>query len=538
LTPTCRILDTQDVSDLLSSYICKTAAGLAELHQCGVHYGERVTWEDELAKIYEGKSMQNIGEILSGQHGLAGVQALLMGEPAQEKLRDVVCTLLDPSDRARWLSVACDLQRAKFKPGRKLTAYYDLHLREQNGAGECVRPIAVVWARPGAARTLGQHNDDDSLTQTLESDALQRGLAAPFEKLAASAPVQEVNATCNWEMNIQISPLDPSYPHLVRLSDPRYIREMLAAHSAAASDYVVVSIRYRPGQRHVLRYDPVDATPAPGPGTVYAKLYTAQSRRHFSAMANKVADFLAVCAPEVTALRPQAIIAEDNTILYPWVNGVPLSRHPHSPGRAMTQRLVQTGTMLRALHGAQPIPIQGLPSLDFGAEIKAIARTCEHIEVLLPSVGQAIHRLLQEAQDLYAALPQEAPTFIHGDFKADHVLLASPPHPALTLIDFDSCALADPSFDIGKFLADLDWTYARTNQSGLARVQNDFLTGYNLHPAHPRLRRARIIEALILVKITAHRVALFDSAWAAHTTALIERAGAVLQHIEDDKVTR
>jgi aminoglycoside phosphotransferase (APT) family kinase protein len=504
-----------------------------------------------------GKSMQNIGEILSGHHGLAGVQALLVGEPAQEMLRDIIFTLFDGVPQrvpgplrertggARRPSVACHLQRAKFKPGRKLTAYYDLHLREQNGTGECVRPIAVVWTRPGAARALGQHNDYDLLTQTLEADALQRGLAAPFQKLVASAPVQQVGRTQgvpasgwrNWEMNLQVSPLDPSYPHLVRLSDPRYIREMLAAHSAADSDYGVVSIRYRPGQRHVLRYDPVGATPAPGPGTVYAKLYAVQSRRHFGAIANKVADYLAVYAPEVTALRPQAIIAEDNTILYPWVNGVPLSQHLHSPGRAMTQRLVRTGSMLRALHGAQPVSIQGLPSLDLDAELKAIARTCEHIEVLLPSVGQAIHRLLQQAQDLYAALPQEAPTFIHGDFKADHVLLASPPHPALTLIDFDSCALADPSFDIGKFLADLDWAYARTNQSGLAQAQNDFLTGYNLHPAHPRLRRARIIEALILVKITAHRVALFDSAWAAHITALIERARAVLQRIEDDKVT-
>jgi hypothetical protein len=41
-----------EISPELSSYIRKTAAGLAELHQCGVSYGENVTWEDELAKIY------------------------------------------------------------------------------------------------------------------------------------------------------------------------------------------------------------------------------------------------------------------------------------------------------------------------------------------------------------------------------------------------------------------------------------------------------------------------------------------------------
>jgi thiamine kinase-like enzyme len=56
-SPTCNtqysIPNTQYGSGGLANYICKTAAGLAELHQCGVHYGERVTWEDELAKIYK-----------------------------------------------------------------------------------------------------------------------------------------------------------------------------------------------------------------------------------------------------------------------------------------------------------------------------------------------------------------------------------------------------------------------------------------------------------------------------------------------------
>ena len=42
-----------EISAELALYIGKTAAGLAELHQCGVGYGEEVTWEDELTKIYK-----------------------------------------------------------------------------------------------------------------------------------------------------------------------------------------------------------------------------------------------------------------------------------------------------------------------------------------------------------------------------------------------------------------------------------------------------------------------------------------------------
>jgi len=37
----------------LDAYLRKTAKGLAELHHCGVHYGELVTWEEELADLLD-----------------------------------------------------------------------------------------------------------------------------------------------------------------------------------------------------------------------------------------------------------------------------------------------------------------------------------------------------------------------------------------------------------------------------------------------------------------------------------------------------
>ena len=169
------------------------------------------------------------------------------------------------------------------------------------------------------------------------------------------------------------------------------------------------------------------------------------------------------------------------------------------------------------MHAAPATVTQGLPSQDFAAELKAVAKTCEHIQVLLPAVWHTIHTLLQRAADMYATLPQESPTFIHGDFKADHVLVPSQARQdagvPLTLIDFDSCRMADPALDIGKFLADLDWAYAESDEQNLVQARSAFISGYNLDPTHPRLLRARIVEALILVKITAHRVRLFDPTW-------------------------
>jgi aminoglycoside phosphotransferase (APT) family kinase protein len=472
-------------------------------------------------------TMPNIAEILSGQHGLAGVQQLLSGAPMRRVLRHALRDLMDQPDRLG----ACRLQRAKFKPGRKLTAYFDLDLRPQNGASACTRSIAVTWTRPESEIKA----EPEATWQTLQAEAIQRGLAAPFRQLMMTVPA--------WGMKVEISPLDARYPQLVRLSEPAYVRDLLAVPDAgelspSASDYAITSIRYRPGQRHVLRYAPIAAAGCPaGQGTVFAKLYPDPSCQRFLTMANQMADWLTTQTPDVTALRPLAYVPEDTTVLYPWANGVPLSQQLRRPNRTLSSCLTQVGAALRALHSAPSTYTQGLPSHDLAAEVKSITRTCEHIDLLLPAVGQTIHALLDHAQAYYATLPQEAPTFIHGDFKADHGLVAPSgdnvtsgrSQARLTLIDFDSCALADPAFDIGKFLADLDWWYTKYNQSGLTQAQNAFLAGYHLDPAHPRLRRAQVWQSLIQIKMTAHRVPLFDRDWSSHTTAMIDRGVAVLE---------
>ena len=97
------------------------------------------------------------------------------------------------------------------------------------------------------------------------------------------------------------------------------------------------------------------------------------------------------------------------------------------------------------------------------------------------------------------------------------------------MIDFDTCALADPALDVGKFLADLQWWYAAYGRPGLEAAQESFLNGYASDPSSARLLRARIYEALVLVKMTAHRVRLFDDNWAGRTGGLIDRADAVLR---------
>jgi hypothetical protein len=459
-----------------------------------------------------------IDNVLMGRDGLAGVQGVLSGRPGRRALRQGLESLLP--DRAGL--GPCYLRRAKYKPGRKLTGYYDVDLRGVGADKPGRRSIAVTWTDAAADQA-----DPAPALLDMQAEAVGRGLAAPFQRLLAAVPA--------WGMHIQVWPLDPHFPQLVRVSDPQYVRAMLTGmYTQAGGDparrpatqYAVTPIRYRPGQRHVLRYDPRD--PSGSSETLFAKLYEGDEGAAAIRIVTWVTDRLAEAECGVTGVRPRSYIAEDGLILYPRVIGTPVSDHLHRPGPAVAAGLEQAGRALRVLSSAADLPGDMLTLHNFAVEVKGIARTCEHIQALLPEVGARISRLLDCAQDLHSRLPQESPTFAHGDFKADHLWITPT---GLTLIDFDTCALADPALDVGKFLADLQWWYAFYDRPGVAAAQDPFLKGYGSDAPPARLLRARIYEALVLTKMTAHRVRLFDPHWAGRTERLIDRADSILRQL-------
>jgi aminoglycoside phosphotransferase (APT) family kinase protein len=271
--------------------------------------------------------------------------------------------------------------------------------------------------------------------------------------------------------------------------------------------------------------------------TVFAKLHADEQGARAFLVAVGVADWLAACQTGVTAVRPLAYVAADGVVLYPLVAGRPLSRHLRRPRPGSTKHLWAAGAALRALHRAPAALASELERHDLAGEVKAIARTSEHIRALLPAAGATIEAILERAQTVHARLPPEPPTFAHGDFKADHLLVAPD---GLRLIDFDSCCLADPALDVGKFLADLQWWYTAYGQPGVEQAQERFLAGYvagdragdGRGAPGARLGRARLYEAVLLVKLAAHRVRLFDPDWAPRTEQLIGRARAGLHALQ------
>src|SRR5207244_7699680 len=235
----------------------------------------------------------NLVDALSGHAKLEGIQWMLRsGAPRRALRRELGALLPTPA-----MLGPGQLRYARFGPGRKLTAYYDALVRVEGTEGFCARPVAVTWGSDGDPE---RHPGTADLAES-QAEAVRRGVAAPFRQLVAHVPA--------WGMQVQVSPLDADFPQLVRLSDPRYARDVVAGAYAAsgvapdqvqARQYAVTSIRYRPGKRHVLRYDSLDTTER---GSIFAKFYHSEKGERVFRVATQVAEWLAEHGEGVTPVR-------------------------------------------------------------------------------------------------------------------------------------------------------------------------------------------------------------------------------------------
>ena len=434
----------------------------------------------------------NIADVLSGRATSEGIQRLLLSAPTQEVLADQLRAMLPPGVAVGPFR----LTEVRFKPGRKIIAYYDTFVDTESPKGNYIRPIAVTWA-PNASE---DEPPETTVLAKIEAEAVRRGVAAPFQQLWKDFR--------DWSMRVWVSPLDARFNQLVRLSDPQHLHVLLAKTGLAESDqcrsreYRVTPIKYRPGKGHVLRYDPLDA----GAETVFAKLYIAEDRarvfrREDAArcfrVASTAAEWLEKHGGSAHGLRPLACVAEDAVVLYPRAAGTPLCDFARRQVDNLATCLQRAGAALRTLH-QMPVEAMGPlgPPHDFAAETRSIAKKGVHIPVILPQVGSAIEALLERARELHEQLPQEPPTFTHGDLKSEHIWVAPD---RLTMMDFDTVRLADPALDVGCFLADWQFWNVVSHQAGLEKPEN-FLAGYASGVPKERLMRARLYEATGLIK--------------------------------------
>ncbi len=344
-----------------------------------------------------------------------------------------------------WDGSDLTLIRTKYKPSRNLTATYEL-------PGEPARHVAVIWTNDG--------------------------------------------------VQVFASPHDPAMPHVAALHDPAHLAGLLGFGDR------VETLRYRPGQRHVLRVT------APG-RTAYVKVDKDDSGA-------RAVPFATTLGPRVADLCPGALLAEPIGWSAPNRAGLWLG----SPGEslrtvlstAQTAALVRlVGAAVRVLHETPldlPGPGQSSPlPRDVEAEVASTVRAGEHIVALLPDVGADFTSTVADVAERLAQLPTEPARFTHGDLKSDNVLAHDG---TVRLLDLDRSGLADPALDLAKFVSDLHWWQGAGADSLVAAFRDGYGDG---DPA--RWERAAHLTRLFQLKLTARRCAVHDPAWESDVRARV-----------------
>jgi aminoglycoside phosphotransferase (APT) family kinase protein len=388
-------------------------------------------------------------------------------------------------------SCRLELLQSKFKPGRKLTAYYRLSGAHPAGTTAAAdgfrdRHLAVTWfveRQPAAAMVPAAGRPQP-----------------PFVQLSTASE--------DGRILVRICPDDPAMPQLPRLADPRHLAalvEDLCGRRVTARQLAVDTVRYRPGQRHVERVR-LDGQ---------AWMYVKTDRDSSGARAVAVATFLhgLVAHDRVPAgvAVPLAYVAEDAAALWWNVPGVPLSTRLRATGTAGTvQAVALAGQVLRVLHespaGPESLRDKAGPDV-VHAEAEETLRAGEHLRALLPDVGPTYEDAVSDLVERLDRTPGEAAVVSHGDFKSDNIVVDDG---RLTLLDLDRAAWADPARDLGKFLADLSWWCP--DRADVDALATSFRDGYGACD-QARWGRALLWAALFRLRMTARRLPVHDAGW-------------------------
>ena len=421
--------------------------------------------------------IDEVTEILACRAGVHQVGEFLR-ERAPALVLDSLARVLD-GDVGR---VRCTVTRSKLKPHRRLTVSADLH-----GVAAGPRPVSAVWgAQP------------DSFTDHPGAAAVPAAARGPFTSLRVAS-----DGSTSATPTILVAPLDPAFPSLAALHDPEHLAGLLRTQQVEVEPDALslTTLRYRPGQRHVLRVDLDDSG-----RSIFAKCYRDDTGAMAVVARRRVAAALRSGEHGAEPVEPVGYLETERVMLWEGSAGSSLGESVEgAPGH-----LRAAGAALRAIHDSPVEAVERSRRSDPDRELAATRRSCEHVTALLPETGGALTALSADASRRVTREPAEAGHLLHGDFKCDNVLVEDDGR--LRLLDLDRVTLGDPAVDLGKMISDL-WWWAATRGLDAEPVVHAFLDGYGTCPRH-RLRRAMGYADLFAVRSIGRRIPLHEAGWA------------------------
>jgi hypothetical protein len=288
-------------------------------------------------------------------------------------------------------------------------------------------------------------------------------------------------------------PFDPRMPNLAAAADPVRMASVLFGHEdgAAAGERVEIErVRYTPEVGAILRYT-IDVAGVPRkifgkiqPGSRGLRTYRiAEGLWH--AAARYPAGYLNLA-------RPLGYIDELGLLLEEGAPGLPVSSK-----RTSAQYLLLPGAAAEALAVIHESGVDADELIDIEAELARLDRVVEQFAYVLPNGHFLLQDLVAHMRQVVRKTPEEESLPTHGDLKYDQFVFHND---RFTLLDFDYFAIAETSYDLGKFCAYLVPSSPADWQESIAaeEARTEFIRRYRELRPRATLERFGVYESLQL----------------------------------------
>ncbi len=192
---------------------------------------------------------------------------------------------------------------------------------------------------------------------------------------------------------------------------------------------------------------------------------------------------------------PIRYLPQERVLVFDWVEGRILSKIVD--GRK-PELLRQAAAVAADLHRASLVPEQPTTAQMLVAETRA---RCDNLRPVWPATADLVEPLLAELQATVPHLDSTDPAPIHGDMAAGQFLWTGE---RLVLLDWDMFGYADPAYDAGHFVAQLERRCAldRTLPPEAGRWPGCFRDAYLAAMPQVSPRNVSFYRALTLLRKT------------------------------------
>lgn len=334
----------------------------------------------------------------------------------------------------------------------------------------------------------------------LNPEAWQR-LSARLQRYDTGGPVDPLNGVGTPRLFPETQhaywfyPFDPSMPNLTLANDPVRVASVLVGGGntsevlEASRKLTVERVRYMPEIVGILRYTlDIPALPA----RIFGKVQP--GGRGLRAM--KVVEGLwrtAARYPGYLNLpRPLGYVEEMGMMLEEAVKGRAVS------GKRTSAEFEMCGTAAaEAIAVIHESDVRTDVKIDIEREIARLDRVMDQFAYVLPEGHFLLKDLITHMRERVRKTTEENILPTHGDLKYDQFLFHND---QFTLLDFDYFAMAETSYDLGKFCGYLvpsqpqDWSQSAAAEE----VREIFIRRYRELRPHATMQRFQVYEALSL----------------------------------------